>query len=213
MCGNVKAAHADLNSIATNPVASCAPRFRMWGRSGMRFSESDNRDRLTGAATEAALTGFAAAALENAAPHGPPVCFLQIDVDGLAGIHEEHGALVCDAVLLGVADCLREGIRGHDLLGRSADGFGLCMTELTAAQARAVAQRLRLRILSNPVATAAGALDVTCSIGFALSADAESGAEWLIGRAREARHAAQCEGGDRVVAAVCYGGLARHARR
>ena len=64
-----------------------------------------------------------------------------------------------------------------------------------------------------PRALFVGALDVTCSIGFALSADAESGAEWLIGRAREARHAAQCEGGDRVVAAVCYGGLARHARR
>ena len=179
----------------------------------MRFSESDKRDRLTGVATEAALTGFAAAALENAAPHGPPVCFLQIDVDGLAGIHEEHGPLVCDAVLLGVADCLHEGIRGHDLLGRSADGFGLCMTELTPAQARAAAPRLRLRVLSDPVATAVGALHVTCSIGFALSADAESGVEWLIGRAREARHAAQCEGGDRVVAAACFGGLARHARR
>lgn len=168
----------------------------------MNGSDSDNRDRLTGVATEAALTGFAAAALSVVASRGPPVCFLQIDVDGLAGIHQEFGAAVADAVLLGVADCLNEGIRGGDLLGRSADGFGICMPELTAAQARAAAQRLRLRVLANPVATARGPLQVTCSIGFALSADAQSGVEWLVGRAREARHAAQCEGGDRVIAAA-----------
>jgi diguanylate cyclase (GGDEF)-like protein len=168
----------------------------------MRASDSDNRDPLTGVATEAALFRFAAAALEVAAPYGPPVCFLQIDVDGLAGLHEEHGPDVCGAVLLGVADCLGEGIRGHDLLGRSADGFGICMPELTPAQARSAAQRLRLRVLANPVATGRGMLNVTCSIGFALSVDADAGVEWLVGRAREARHAAQCEGGDRVIAAA-----------
>lgn len=167
----------------------------------MGVRDWDNRDQLTGAATESALFRFAAAALEAASPHGPPVCFIQIDVDGLAGIRERDGAEVCDAVLLGVADCLGEGVRGNDLIGRSGTGFGVCMPELTAAQARAAAQRLRLRVLANPVATGRGALHVTCSIGFALSADAAAGVEWLVGRAREARHAAQCEGGDRVVAA------------
>jgi diguanylate cyclase (GGDEF)-like protein len=105
-------------------------------------------------------------------------------------------------VLLGVADCLNESIRAADLAGRSADGFGVCMPELTAAQARAAAQRLRLRVLATPVATARGPLNVTVSIGIALSTDAEAGVEWLVGRAREARHAAQCEGGDRVIAAA-----------
>lgn len=168
----------------------------------MKVSHSGNSDPLTGVATETALARFAAAALEAASPEGPPVCFLQIDVDGLPGLHQEFGDAVSDAVLLGVADCLREGIRGPDLAGRSADGFGICMPELTAAQARAAAQRLRLRVLSNPVATARGPMNVTVSVGVAVSADAEAGVEWLVGRAREARHAAQCEGGDRVVAAA-----------
>jgi diguanylate cyclase (GGDEF)-like protein len=168
----------------------------------MRTPDSNNRDPLTGVATEAALAGFAAAALEVADRNGPAVCFIQIDVDGLARIHEEFGAAVRDAVILGVADCLNEGIRGHDLVGRSAEGFGVCMPDLTAAQARAAAQRLRLRLLANPVATARGGLNLTCSIGFALSGDPATGVEWLMGRAREARHAAQCEGGDRVVAAA-----------
>jgi diguanylate cyclase (GGDEF)-like protein len=168
----------------------------------MRVRDSNNRAPLTGVATEAALCRFAAAALEAAGIEGPPVCFLQIDVDGLPSIHEEFGAAVCDAVLLGVADCLHEGIRAPDLLGRSADGFGICLPELTAAQARAAAQRLRHRILGNPVATARGALQVTCSIGFAVSGDPAFGVEFLIGRARQARHEAQCEGGDRVIAAA-----------
>ena len=122
----------------------------------MRFSDSDKHDPLTGVATEAALCRYVAAALEGCDRGSPPVCFLQIDIDGLAGIHDESGAAVRDAVLLGVADCLREGIRGLDLLGRSADGFGICMPELTAAQARGAAQRLRFRILANPVATGRG---------------------------------------------------------
>ena len=196
-------AHAGLNSIETFYMAICGLDFRLGGRFGMKVSDSENRDRLTGVATEAALVRFAGAALENAAPYGPPVCFIQIDVDGLSDIREEFGATVCDAVLLRAADCLGEGIRGNDLVGRSGGvGFGICMPELTAAQARAAAQRLRLRILANPVATGKGGLNVTCSIGFALSADAEAGIEWLVGRAREARHAAQCEGGDRVIAAA-----------
>lgn len=168
----------------------------------MKCWESDNRDRLTGLATEAALTGFVAGALDGAVCGGLPVSFLQIDVDGLAGIHQELGAAVADAVLLGVADCLNEGVRAADLAGRSADGFGICMVEMTAAQARAAAQRLRLRVLANPVATGNGPLHVTCSIGFAVSTDARTTAAWLVGRARAARHAAQCEGGDRVVAAA-----------
>jgi GGDEF domain-containing protein len=105
-------------------------------------------------------------------------------------------------VLLGVADCLSEGIRGHDLAGRSADGFGICMPELTAAQARAAAQRLRLRVLAHPVATARGRLNVTVSIGFALSADAEAGVEWLVGRARGSAARRAVRGGDRVIAAA-----------
>jgi diguanylate cyclase (GGDEF)-like protein len=166
----------------------------------MRFSDSNKQDPLTGVATEAALGRYVAAALEGCDRGSPPVCFLQVDIDGLA-THEESGAAVRDAVLLGVADCLREGIRGLDLLGRSADGFGICMPELTAAQARGAAQRLRFRVLANPVATARGPINVTCSIGFALSNDPQMSAALLIGRAREARHAAQCEGGDRVIAA------------
>ena len=168
----------------------------------MRIPDWEKRDRLTGVATEAELFRFAAAALHARAIGSPPVCFLQLDVDGLAGLHEEHGAAVCDAVLLGVADCLNEGIRADDLVGRSAEGFGICMVNLTPAQARAASQRLRYRVLVTPVATGQGALNFTYSIGFALSADAEAGADLLIGRARNARHAAQCGGGDRVVAAA-----------
>ena len=167
----------------------------------MKVADSKNRDRLTGVATEDALLGFAAAVLETTTSRGPPVCFIQIDVDGLAGIQEEFGSGVHDAVLLGMADCLNESIRGNDLVGRSANGFGICMPELTAAQARAAAQRLRLRVLASPVPTSRGALNVTCSIGIAVSVDAAAGVEWLVGRAREARNAAQCEGGDRVIAA------------
>jgi diguanylate cyclase (GGDEF)-like protein len=167
----------------------------------MRFSDSDKHDPLTGVATEAALSRYVAAALEGCDRGSPPICFLQVDIDGLANLREEFGPAVGDAVLLGVADCLREGIRGLDLLGRSADGFGICMPELTAAQARNAAQRLRFRVLANPVATTRGPINITCSIGFALSNDPETSAALLISRAREARRAAQCEGGDRVIAA------------
>lgn len=166
-----------------------------------RHLQPDNRDPLTGTATEAALLRFTEAVLDIADPGGPPVGFLLIDIDGLPEIGARLGAGVEDAVLLGAADRLHEGIRGHDLVGRMARGFGICMPDLLPAQAWGVAERLRRGLAETPLPTPAGDLGVTCSIGFALGHGPGLDPAALVARARLAVREAQQAGGDRVMAA------------
>jgi diguanylate cyclase (GGDEF)-like protein len=167
----------------------------------MRNLEPGNRDALTGAASEAALLRFTEAVLELAQHPGPPLGFLLIDIDGLAEIATHLGAPAAEAVLLGIADRLHEGVRGHDLVGRIGNGFGICMPDLLPAQARGAAERLRRALAGAPVPTPAGELGVTCSIGLALAHGPISGAAALLAQARLAMLEAQLNGGDRVVAA------------
>lgn len=163
--------------------------------------QPDNRDPLTGAATEAALLRFTEAVLEIADPHGPPIGFLLIDIDGLGRIGTEFGAKVEDALLLGAADRLHEGVRDHDLVGRAWRGFGICMPDLPPGQARGVAERLRRRLAGAPLPTPAGDLRITCSIGLAFGHGPDLRAPALLARAQQAAEEARLAGGDCVVAA------------
>ncbi|MDI3306103.1 MAG: GGDEF domain-containing protein [Acetobacteraceae bacterium] len=166
-----------------------------------RYPDSENRDPLTGAATEPALLRFTKAVLDLADPQSLPVGFLLIDIDGLREIVACFGAEAGDAVLLGVADRLQEDVRGHDLVGRVAAGFGICMPDLLPAQARGAAERLRRRLGEAPLPTPAGNLGITCSIGLALGNDPGLGPVELMTRAQLALQEAQQAGGNRVVTA------------
>lgn len=159
-----------------------------------------NRDALTGAANEAGLLRFMAAVLDLMDRQGPPVGFLHLAVDGFGDIVAHLGEAAGNALLLGVADRLHEGVRTQDLVGRIGDGFGICMPDLLPAQARGAAERLRRAIAAAPLPTPAGELGITCSIGIALAHGSGLAATALMAEARGALRAAQRSGGDRIVA-------------
>lgn len=165
-----------------------------------------HRDPVTGAATEASLLRFIEAVLAMAEPVGPQVGLLCLEIDGLDRLPGHHGdalgALVRDAVLLGVADRLHEQVRGQDLVGRLDDGFGICLADIFPVQAQGAAERL-LRVMRHlPVPTPVGAVPLTCSIGLALSRGGAEDTAALVNRARALRQAARRGGGDGIVTAI-----------
>ena len=159
-----------------------------------------SRDALTGAANEAGLLRFMAAVLDLMDSQGPPVGFLHLAIDGFGGIVAQHGEAAGNALLLGVADRLHEGVRTQDLVGRIGDGFGICMPDLLPSQARGAAERLRRAMAAAAVPTPAGELGITCSIGIALTHGSGLAAATLLVEARDALRVAQRSGGDRIVA-------------
>jgi diguanylate cyclase (GGDEF)-like protein len=91
-----------------------------------------------------------------------------IDIDHFKHINDRHGHSTGDAVLVEVAQRLRETLREHDLIVRwGGEEFLVVVQSLAADQVDALAQRM-LGVLDRvPVVAGTQRIAVTASIGFA----------------------------------------------
>ncbi len=102
--------------------------------------------------------------LDSAAGDGPAdgrsIVVLCFDVDGFKGINDELGHSTGDAVLVEVAERLRELVREGDVVARlGGDEFALVLADVAPAEAGLVAERARLRLRGS-----AGVLDMPWSV-------------------------------------------------
>ncbi|MBK1662346.1 GGDEF domain-containing protein, partial [Paracraurococcus ruber] len=151
----------------------------------------DQRDPLTGTATPQAMRRFIEAALDLSDSGGPGVVVFAIGLDGLDRLAATGSQGQADAVLLGVGDRLRTGLRTHDLVGRLPQGFVICLAEAFSGEARRAAQRLQRVVDSAPVPTGAGPVAIGCSVGLAFGRGPGSSAADLLDRACAALALAQ----------------------
>src|SRR3954469_18701328 len=154
------------------------------------------RDPLTGLPNRAALSE----ALEHeirATPRLSPPALLLIDLDGFKGVNDRDGHLAGDAVLIGVADLLREQVRDGDLACRlGGDEFAVLLPRTSRAQATKVARRL-----VEASRTASGlespSARVRLSVGVGWLA-APTDVDELVATTDSAMYAAKAAGGDGV---------------
>lgn len=176
----------------------------------VRLSRAENRrlatiEAHTGAFNRRYLMSALPRELERARRYGRSLSVIACDIDGFRKLSERHGEDVADDVLQGVAAALASGLRANvDWVARvEGDEFLIVLPETSAAQARGIAEKLRIRIAATPMATAAGVLKVTMSLGSTGVDDAEAsistGASDLILLARHYLSRARLEGGDRVL--------------
>lgn len=123
------------------------PLTRMWNREGIL--------RLT----EKVVTGAATAA-EGAA-------LVMVDLDHFKGINDGFGHAAGDAVLRTVAKRMLAAVRETDVVGRlGGDEFLLVLTPCDSERgATQVVERVRTRLIDQPVSTKAGNIPVTASFG------------------------------------------------
>ena len=100
---------------------------------------------------------------------GAEFAVMLIDLDHFKQINDEHGHEVGDQVLRAVAERMRSATRPQDTVGRhGGDEFVALITHLPdAASAEFSAARI-FEAINQPVATEAGTLAISCSIGIAL---------------------------------------------
>jgi diguanylate cyclase (GGDEF)-like protein len=140
-------------------------RVRVGQRSTRKLAVAARTDYLTGLPNRRHLFELMEGEVARVARGGPPFCVLMADLDDFKRINDQHGHEIGDAVLCEVARRLREAVRRQDVVARwGGEEFLLLLPDTTEAGALALANALRERIASEPVAFAEDAEPVSLSL-------------------------------------------------
>ncbi len=165
-----------------------------------RLNELATTDELTGLSNRRHFLEQAEAQLRQALRYKQEFSFMMLDLDHFKRINDTHGHDAGDEVLRAVARTMREVMRGTDIIGRlGGEEFGAVMPETGAEAARQVAERLRLRIMGQPIAVPSGFVRITASIGIAHLGSEQASLSDLMKKADLALYEAKNGGRNRIV--------------
>ncbi|OUR76414.1 PleD family two-component system response regulator [Alphaproteobacteria bacterium 46_93_T64] len=161
-------------------------------------------DALTGLYNRRYMTNHLATLQQSPNPDFKPVSLLIMDIDFFKNVNDMHGHDVGDEVLKQFSSRMSKSVRGIDLACRyGGEEFVVLMPDTDLAVAMGVAERLRREIADFPfvVPKADLSLEISCSLGVAMSGENENG-DSLLKRADEALYQAKRDGRNRVVTAT-----------
>ncbi len=135
----------------------------------MAASRIDSKTGLLNAGT---WEREAASEVARAVRTRTPLALVLIDVDHFKLVNDLHGHLVGDKALRAIARTFKIFLRDYDLAGRfGGEEFALLLPQTSAADARQIAERVRVHIAEMPISVSdepgAETLQVTVSIGVA----------------------------------------------
>ncbi|NAZ86194.1 GGDEF domain-containing protein [Kineococcus indalonis] len=163
------------------------------------LAEEAARDPLTGLRNRRRFVDDLAERLLASAGGGRPLALVLLDVDHFKAVNDTHGHAVGDAVLVAVAEVLREHARAEDAVRYGGEEFVVVLPGLDAAAATERAEELRrtcsaLRVPGSDVR-------VTISAGVAACPEHGTSPDELLLAADRALYAAKSGGRDQVVLA------------
>ncbi len=132
-----------------------------------------------------------------------PLSLLLLDIDHFKSINDRYGHDVGDQVIVAVARLCGMQTRDSDVAARiGGEEFAILLPETGLLDARIVAERLRVAVAERPLASSAGPIAVTVSIGTACADSNRPTRPNLMKRADEALYAAKRGGRNCVAAAL-----------
>ncbi|WP_162600511.1 MULTISPECIES: diguanylate cyclase [unclassified Massilia] len=159
-------------------------------------------DSLSGALARGYVTELATHDVALARRHGRRLAVAMLDIDNFKQINDRHGHATGDLALSALVGACREMLRSTDYIGRiGGEEFVCVMPEAGTEDAVACAERIRTNIARLCLATDAGPLHFTVSIGVAVLG--RQHADWpeLLRAADLAMYAAKQAGRNRTVLA------------
>ncbi|MFY9615244.1 MAG: GGDEF domain-containing protein [Candidatus Dormiibacterota bacterium] len=161
------------------------------------LEELARRDTLTGAANRRAVEERLLEEWERAVRYQRPLAVFIADVDHLKQVNDEHGHPAGDRLLKAVANRLQSVLRSGDMFGRlGGDEFVVICPETTAEVADQVAHKLIEAATATAVDTGDQSIDVSLSVGWAVSGGEEQPRQ-LLSAADDALYAAKAGGRGR----------------
>ena len=161
----------ELASLGTLWLMLLLSGIALWAQSAqlhmlLGLYRQATRDGLTGLFNRRALFRQLRTELARADRHQRPLAVLLIDLDRFKRINDHYGHPVGDEALRHLAGVLARQCRTEDLLGRyGGEEFVVAATDTDADGAMRMAERIRAAVAAEGVATDAGELALTVSIG------------------------------------------------
>jgi diguanylate cyclase (GGDEF)-like protein len=175
---------------------------RAW-RESRALAGAAARDPLTGLGNISAFKAHALQWSAWCARYGHPMSLLLLDLDHFRDVNETHGHEAGDTTLVAVADAVRAAVRASDVPARyGSDEFAILAPETGPEEARSLALRIADIVRDALVASEAGLVRPTVSIGIAVVLDPPDSEprsiEEVTTSADRALYAAKQSGRDRV---------------
>jgi diguanylate cyclase len=133
--------------------------------------EISSRDAMTGLANRRAFELAVGREVDRVARSGEPALLLALDIDHFKRINDTWGHAAGDQVIKAVAAALSDSVRPMDLVARiGGEEFAIVLPNCAIAFGETVAERIRRRVESTPVALPSGQqVSLTISVGGAFA--------------------------------------------
>ena len=171
-----------------------ADRLRATMADGLRLALIDP---LTGLYNRRYALPHVARIAERSQETGRTFAVMLLDLDRFKSVNDTYGHAAGDAVLVEVAQRLRNGLRGVDLVARiGGEEFLVALPDTTLDAARGTAERLRRIIADRPVRLPGklGEIPVTASVGLAMGGAEGVAVEQVVDFADQALLGSKSEG-------------------
>ena len=166
----------------------------------VKLEEASRLDGLTQLFNRAHWQSRLVEEFSRARRYKHPMSLLLFDLDHFKSINDTYGHLAGDAVLIKVADLVRDSLRESDVAGRyGGEEFGIILPDTSGPGAMVVAERLRQSVESTLVSFEKLQIAMSISIGVAEFSATFSNAEDMIAKADEALYKAKQAGRNRVI--------------
>lgn len=163
-----------------------------------RLERMATRDQLTGTYNRHAFFEKGMKEIVRARRFEHSLAVLMFDLDHFKDVNDAHGHSVGDEVLRVFALRCRADLRETDVFARlGGEEFAALLVETDIDRAMEVAERIRATAATKPIATQAGDLTVTTSVGVA-ALEGEEAVAGLLQRADKALYEAKTEGRNQV---------------
>lgn len=131
-----------------------------------RLVEASLRDPMTGLYCRRFLQEYTDKLVAAADRRGEQIAVVMFDLDHFKRVNDTHGHDGGDVVLKHVATVMRESVRAADIVVRvGGEEFLVVLLDANEADAIRVAEKVRARVESSPVALRDGSVAVTMSAG------------------------------------------------
>jgi diguanylate cyclase (GGDEF)-like protein len=159
------------------------------------------RDELSGVANRRYFFETAGRTFRDARQIGTPLSAMMLDIDHFKNVNDRYGHASGDDVIRVVAQRVTKVIGSGDIVGRYGGEEFALVVQAPLQDAHELAERLRQVINEAPIATAAGPVEVTVSVGVAEMDMRDADLGRLLQRTDAALYEAKRGGRDQVARA------------